>query len=393
MQVGRTVRIRRRNSAMTQRAVIATLDDASACVFPERVAAASSSWLGRATADEETEEEEITVLLASILPLLEFEEETQPNWTDRSIIHVDGMQQYKQWGDALYNIQDFGAAIFYYESALQRASISLGSTVFLAEEGHIRAAEVDCIEGNDDDDNDTCTTYDVTMVESGQEKTLPRKDILLCLLEPHADHLQERMLLNLSRCFLRYVEALDPAANQRSWIQRAVWATSLSLAIAATIWRGRKDDAAEDHAALTKYQISALLLRSQAQLLLQKYAHALADARSVLQARPNHQEATVWVQKIERQKKHTQKTNQRLAKHVSQWVQTALSETPVRSEENDIARPDGGGSGDGLLDPSPAAAVVKQRNSLIVVFWVFAGVVLIFAWLFQKQQALESPKY
>jgi tetratricopeptide (TPR) repeat protein len=352
MNVGSMVRIRRRPGGMTQRAMISTIEEDSACVLLEEdhpQPIDPSNPLSDSSVDPSSGSDAANV-----------------------------MQQWKQRGDALLQLQDFVAAIPYYEYALRLSSqsICIGTTVLIQEGGHIRAAEVDCIEDSEDDP--TTILYDVTMVESGEEKTLTTKDILLGLLEPHADHLQERILLNLSRCLLHWVEAAADAMDsqkRRAMVQGAVRATSLSWTIATILHR---NEAEEDADTLSKLQISALLLRSQAQMLLQKHAHALADIQKVLKAFPDHKEATALLQKLQRQKKQVQKTNQRLAKHMSQWVQSALQMEPPGppGHEDDAA----------VRAPEPNRPPTTPSSPSLISSWPFvcAVVVCVLAWLVPK---------
>jgi tetratricopeptide (TPR) repeat protein len=390
MNVGSIVRIRRRPGGMTQRAMIATLEGDSACVLlleedPQPIHPSApfrcAPSIRRKVAPEAVGTEEVTLPKSSIVPSLDFEQ-MLPQAVDQNSSNGawNLIQQWKQRGDELLQLQDFVAAVPYYEYALHLSTssqnIQIGATVLIQEGGYIRAAEVDCMEGAKED---TTIHYDVTMVESGAETTLSQKEILLGLLDPHADHLQERCLLNLSRCLLHWIEASSPdvldSTKRRAIVQGAVLATSLSWTIATIIHR-QEEESAND--ALSKLQISALMLRSQAQLHLQKHAHALADVQKVLQAFPDHKEATALLKKLQRQKKHVQKTNQRLAKHMSQWVQSALqleqgATTP--GHDDDVVRA-----------PEPNRTPSTKQSPSLIMSWMFpcAVVVCVLAWLSAK---------
>jgi hypothetical protein len=341
------------------------------------------------------EETETMQSVQSLLPLFDFET-TKPSLSDRTISNI---RLWKQCGDELLKINDGMTAIPYYEYALHLTyHIQIGTTVFIPEGGHIVAAEIDCIEQQNTNDDDICTQYDITWMESGEETTIRGTAILLCLLEPHTDHLQERILLNLARCLLQLTEtpisSMDTKRKSR-YYKSAVVATTLSLAIGKIV-RRNDDPSSIDTSTLSKIEVSGLLLRSTAQFNLQKNAHAVLDVQKILQQYPNHQEGNVLLQKIQNQKKRVRKMNQRLAKHVSQWVQTALvhddttnsvrieSSTSQSKDDHPTTGPPNQPFYQQPCNNSGTTALSSNNKINLIYSWISLCAIALLAWLAQK---------
>ena len=228
MQVGSVVRVRLSDKA-SRRAVLATLpdnadgsssssaacccccilweDDAPRPILPQDDGDAVFLVTPHFKHDDHQQVEceeitETTVAVSELMPLLDFETKQRPTTTGTAPV-----LDWKECGDQLLRIGDAAAAVPYYERALRLTSPSsvsqllqiVGATVLLKESGRVVAADVDCI----DDDHGEC---DVTVVETGHEKSVRASDILLCLLPLDDDHVQERILLNLARCLLQLAE-------------------------------------------------------------------------------------------------------------------------------------------------------------------------------------------
>lgn len=311
--------------------------------------------------DNDVEETEVPI--ESLLPLYSFE--TNPpaaSFTD-SILNV---QLYKEFGDLLYQVHDFVAAITYYEYALYLScdTFQVGATIFIKDgKGYIVAAEIDCIDM--DHNQEENLIYDITIIESGEGKTIHGNNILLSLLPVKGESLpsksaspsndiQVRILLNLSRCLLQFVEICSGIVDNRqilnmgqqlsvlkeTYCKRVVLATSLAL---TTIKVLRHDShycknsslvarIDNDTDALSKLEISALFLRSKAQYQLKnKLKHAIMDLQKIPSS---HKAAQQLLRLIQMHQSNKTKTDRRLAKDVSKWIQTTLHHTETGDNDN-----------------------------------------------------------
>lgn len=326
MEVGCTVRAHR-SATTTRRAVIATLQESEACLLWEddtpRPMQNALFLVAPQFEDACEAEEETTVPVTELKGLFDFEYRQ----SDVSVKSATSIQEWKECGDQLLKAGDAASAVAYYEHALHLSSspLQVGSTVLIQVSGHAVAAEVDCIDD---------TSIDVTIVETGHDKTVQRSSALLCILEPEADHLQVRILLNLTRCFLQLAETTNATKTSRRprYLKSAVLATTLALAVSM--------HCNDDKSDLTNLQVSALLLRSQVQGDLHKFSHAVSDVKKVLTAFPHHKQGLAALKRLQRQKIQVAKLDKRLAKNVSQWVQTAMnneSSSPVSISEGSIS--------------------------------------------------------
>lgn len=383
--VGRTVRARLPDHPKaTRRAVIATLQDDSACVLWEDEApkslpvgnalpAKKARFLTRPflvtpypakSNEHDTSQEEIesTCLLSELLDLLEFEKEQSSS--DNGI--TAPTQVWKERGDQLLRLGDASAAIPYYEVALKLTStLQIGSSVLVKAAGHAKVAEIDCL---DEDES----TIDVSFVDSGVEKSVSEKEILLCILEPDEDHLQERILLNLARCLLQLGDTSTAGSGERSkYLKSAVLACTLVLALASF-----HSENENDHV-LTNTEKSALLLRGQAQAGLQKFPHAVADFKKLLKSDPDNKQGRKLLQKLDYQKAKLAKTDKRLAKEVSRWVQTVMN--------NDSSDDSVSGSGETkLIEHRPETRNTPHAPLSATIPWFTLLAAVLLAWLVQK---------
>ncbi|CAB9531421.1 expressed unknown protein (Partial), partial [Seminavis robusta] len=215
-QVGATVRLPRPEvPKSTGRATIATLqgDDQTACVIWESLAPepisfnASTCTVGNPKRrlkrpflvapvmdGKEADETETTVELSELQALLDFELTTEK--------HSDDVAVWKERGDQLLRLGDASAACSYYEAALRLSSIlQVGSAIVMKAGGHAKIADVDCLDDDDDDDG-----IEISLAD-GQDLKISEADIYLCILyNDDEEHLQERILLNLTRCMLQLAE-------------------------------------------------------------------------------------------------------------------------------------------------------------------------------------------
>jgi len=318
----------------------------------------------------ETEENEIeaTLPLKNLAELLEFETIEEDSAATPSPL------KWKERGDALMRLHDHAAAAFYYEKALRGTSrIQIGGTVLVkTDSGHVVAAEIDCIDGDD---------MDVSFLETGEEATVPKRKSLLAAAEPEGgsgDHLQERILLNLARCMLQLAETTGVSSRRPQYLRAAVLGCTFVLALCSchSSAQDGKDNASA--ASSSNLQLSALLLRGQAQAGLQKFPHAQADFKRLLALDPQHKEGRRQMQLLERQKAKVVKTNKRLAKDVSQWVQSVMhdkeqqeGEAPSVSDANEEKRQD-------------VSLSRKRKHANDIPFWLSLITVVLLAWFVQK---------
>jgi hypothetical protein len=171
---------------------------------------------------------------------------------------------------------DVSAASAFYELALQCCSskVEIGKTILIKVEGYAKVAEVECVEEN--------LSMDVTSVETGEERTVQEKDVLLWVQEPDPNHLQERILLNLTRCLLQLAEVTSlPQQHRPLYLRSAVLGCTLVLAL-AEFYKTKDSDEKE----ATSTEKTSLLLRSQAYSNMNKFPHAMADAKGLMTLDP-----------------------------------------------------------------------------------------------------------
>jgi hypothetical protein len=260
---------------------------------------------------------------------------------------------------------DVSAASAFYELALQCCSskVEIGKTILIKVEGYAKVAEVECVEEN--------LSMDVTSVETGEERTVQEKDVLLWVQEPDPNHLQERILLNLTRCLLQLAEVTSlPQQHRPLYLRSAVLGCTLVLAL-AEFYKTKESD--EKEATLTEK--TSLLLRSQAYSSMNKFPHAMADAKRLMTLDPQHNEGRKWLQSLEHQKIQNKKTDKRLSKEVSRWVQTSMKETVISEGNHQQLQQDTSPSS------SHVSPTTKSFNSTP---WLALALVLILAWTIQK---------
>eukprot|EP00977_Amphora_coffeiformis_P006410 scaffold1362_cov163-Amphora_coffeaeformis.AAC.13 len=309
------------NPKLARRAVIATFDDSKASILweerypnpfpyqPRFVVAPSSLGSG--------DDVEIEVPLEQLQPLLDFEKDPQPPLAptttttqannhkpkklDKSVV-----LRWKDRGDQLLKLGDAPAALPYYEYALHRTCLmeSIGSSVLVKKEGFVQVAEVDCV----NEDN----SMDIMWKDTEEEVSLMLSDNLLTILEPHCDNIQERILLNLTRCLIQLAES--GAQRRAAYAKAATLAATLALVLA------------EYHDGPTSERMpTALLLRAQAQAILLKFAHAHQDLQRILDTDPEHRQALKMLHQLSQKQKETQQRDKTLAKEVCKWVETSTA--------------------------------------------------------------------
>lgn len=387
MEVGSTVRARRYHlgQSTTRRAIVATLQDAEACLLWEDDVprplhqktyhdSQQPFFLVTPHFAQKDSAEETNVPVSDIMELLDFENQQLFNASSDECTAQDS----KERGDQLLRIGDASAAVAYYEHALSLTStLQIGSTVLIKCSGRAVAAEVDCI--NNDAKDSSAATVDLTIMETGEDKLVPATDIMLCLLESgnNNDRVQERILLNLTRCLLQLAEtatASSAAERRVPYLRSAVLATTLALEAATVFYRNNSNYKGET---MSNLEVSALLLRSQAQSNLHKFPHAFSDVKKVLAVHPQHKDASSALQRLEYQKVAAAKLDKRLATGISQWVQTALNDSSASS--GDTKKPNK--IDDYCLNDRLSHNPSSSRTTIP---WLTLIAMLLFAWFLQQ---------
>ena len=269
----------------------------------------------------EEEVEELTISVDSVQALLPFEQEDNDREQKTTLTIAD----YKSRGDQLLKLGDASAAIPYYEAGLSKSHcIEIGGSCILAVQGFPQVAEIDCI----DDDS-----VDVELVASGEERSVKPSQILIAILQDDPEQLQERILLNLSRCLLQVAE-LSPATRP-NYLKAAVLACSLVISIAQFHSHSADED---NNEALPNTAQTALQLRAKAQASLGKWKNARSDSKLLLKQAGNEQQGQRLLHELERQQRIQVKSDKKLAKEVCKWVDTAtkasVSEEDIEEEED-----------------------------------------------------------
>lgn len=321
------------NPKLARRAMIVTVDGSKASILweerypnpfscqPRFVVSPSSLGSGDDT--------ELEVSLDKLLPLLDVEKESVPplpavaGETCRRPKKVEKTRvlRWKDRGDQVFKLGDACAALPYYEYALYMTFLteSIGASVLIKKEGFVQVAEVDCV---NDDDN----VMDITWEESGEEESLPLSGNMLTILEPHCDNIQERILLNLTRCLIQIAET---GAERRSAYAKAA-ALAATMALVLTEYHDKTSDRV----------ITSLLLRAQAQTILQRFSHAQQDLQRIMHNHPQHRQAQQMLRQVMQRQKETEKRDKVLAREVCRWVEASTATATDRSKERDAKPPE-----------------------------------------------------
>lgn len=326
--------------------------------------------------NESNQEHETSVPLNELLSLMEFE---------ASDISKD-IGVLKDQGDALLRAGDASAAVSYYEAALRQScqsvmtSPSIGSSIILKTKGgYLKVAEIDCVEQVDESKGSF--SLDVTIVESGEEMEISNSAAVLGILNNDGeDRIQERILLNLSRC-LHQLADIDEPKHRPDYLKGAILACSLAIVLAEF---HSSDDTAEKSKGTLQ---SALQLRAKAYILLSKWPHAKQDAKRLIKEGKADQ-AKSLLDNIEKRKQVQVKKDKKLAKAVAKLVQNVTTSTPDTESRDKSAGSGSLGVSDDKQQPShpDAGTVTKgderqsnhQQPLTFVLFIAIAGAVVSF---------------
>ena len=278
---------------------------------------------------------------------------------------------FKEQGDALLRLRDYSAAATRYEAALAlTSSIDLGGTIVLNDgTGRPVLAEIDCIEDN--------TQIDITFVGSGEEKTVQAsKDVLLCLMEDDDERIQERILLNLSRCLLQLADIDGSVDHVRATKYRKAAVLGCTLALSCASY-GKGLEGTEE---------KARLIRGGAYLDLGKCKHAVADAKQILKVNPNNSQAKKLLRDVERREAQKKRTDKRLAKDVCKWVNKA-TKTPgtddvsVSDETAEGNAQSTASSGENILPRHVSSNSLSSNAMLIRILMVVVVAIAVKLWI------------
>ena len=288
--------------------------------------------------DRSDEEIEVEVSISEIKPLLSFEHTPDREVPDIPDNFIKNDTQYKQYADTLFQLHDYTNAIRYYEAALHLVSsrfTDVGGTVVARRNGHCVIAELDCV----DTDNHGNTQCEVTLLLPNgdmEEAVISSTDILLAVWDQDATlrrgqrdkskemFLQTRILLNLCRCFLHFVE-LDITDNQ-DICTKFKKAAVLSSSIAITLCEYYNNLIGSESKVLTSLLEKARILRSKSFIELNKLPNALADVKKVFGLNPSNREACELMKEIQSLEKYKKKIDRKLSKEVCKWVQSATGD-------------------------------------------------------------------
>jgi tetratricopeptide (TPR) repeat protein len=286
---------------------------------------------------------------------------------------LDAVELWKGRGDALLRLGDAAAALSFYEVALMMSSsIQIGGSVLLlmGGGGNVVVGEVDCI-------NEEEGSVDITLAESGEERTVKGSEVKLCVLEDDKECLQERVLLNISRCLLRLAETTESLARRPHYLRSAYVGCTLALSIESMLQNGSDKCNVVSSTAAT-----ALLLRCQAYTKLNKYPYAIADMKRLLVLDPHHKEANRRLANLERQKDEQARTDKRLAKEVCKWVEQATT----TSESSSVNAIDQSSIEERTLAKQTVRDVeripTKNLDGYMIV-WISLVMAVLLAWIFR----------
>lgn len=277
--------------------------------------------------DDSEYENESTVPLNELLPLMDFESNPEIS-KDVDVL--------KQQGDSLLRAGDASTAVCYYEAALQQScqtvTTSVGSSIILKTKGgYLKIAEIDCVE--EIDGLRGSFSLDVTFVESGEETEVQNSAVVLGILDKDLEErLQERILLNLSRC-LHQLADIDEPKHRPAYLKGAILACSLAI-ILAEFHASNNGDDTEATTKSTRTLQSALHLRAQAYILLSIWPHAKQDAKRLIKVGKQDQGKSM-LDNIERRKQVQVKKDKKLAKAVAKLVHNSTSSNPPDGENRE----------------------------------------------------------
>ena len=222
-----------------------------------------------------------TVEASKASSLLDFEMDTR---------ECGDASELKRRGNALFGERDWVNAAAHYERALKvlKRPPTCGSRVL------INAGTLKCGTLSDV----STKTVDVMYDDGPDEDDLDRRRVVLVVNDAE---LQCSLYLNLAKCALKVSRLRDSTS-------------------AATLAGGL---ASSNEELKARFLCSARVVRGRANLSQKKLRHALRDADTALELNSNDAAALALKRDAERAKKLALRENKKLAKEVTQWVETA----------------------------------------------------------------------
>ena len=197
----------------------------------------------------------------------------------------------KRRGNALFGERDWVNAAAHYERALKvlKRPPTCGSRVLINASNTLKCGTLSDVSPK---------TVDVMYDEGEDEDDLDRRRVILVVNDAE---LQCSLYLNLAKCALKVSRLRDSTS-------------------AATLAGGL---ASSNEELKARFLCSARVVRGRANLAQKKLRHALRDADVAVELNANDAAALALKRDAERAKKLALRENKKLAKEVTQWVETA----------------------------------------------------------------------
>ncbi len=197
----------------------------------------------------------------------------------------------KRRGNALFGEKDWVNAAAHYERALKvlKRPPTTGARVLINANSQLRCGTLSDV---------STKTVDVMYDDGVDEDDLDRRRVILVVNDAE---LQCSLYLNLAKCGLKVNRLRDSTS-------------------AATLAGGLANSTEELKA---RFLCSARVVRGRANLAQKKLRHALRDADVALELNASDAGALALKRDAERAKKLALRENKKLAKEVTQWVETA----------------------------------------------------------------------
>ena len=263
---------------------------------------------------------------------------------------------YKLKADQILKLHDPSCALLYYEMALHYSSrLQIGSSIIIKRSGRPIIAEVDCITEGD--------TIDITFVESGEEITITKKDVLLTLLTPSSspfndntsttnggtielEHIQERILLNMSRCFTMLAQVDSYPEMTLRYYKAAILSCTLAITCFQYYSQHCHEEVEYNYTtnADTNNEISktrssasyqtlqteekARYIRANAYMSIGMNQHAINDLQNIISrqnASSNQNDAKKMLCNLRAKLEIQKRKDKKLAKEMCKWVDKATN--------------------------------------------------------------------
>lgn len=271
-------------------------------------------------------------------------------WEHLPLHRYDALEL-KEFGNALFRIKDYDAAVRYYKASLdvllRTVKLSVGTTVLVAKSpseyvsGMIADAnasgsyEVIFDEEELDDESNVPASRLIVVATNRRESSNHRDDSKEQSELDRTDvvELQRALYMNLARCSFQKQPPLP------GWAVR--WST---LALAVTLYKQQQSNAGSSNDRTTekgdneapssnapKQLADALYLRCKAFIAASRPQFARKDAQVLTQL--DSSKADALMKEIDAFCLRRQKSNRKLAKDVASWVETAMKMSSDRRQD------------------------------------------------------------